>query len=263
MSLEYSQLRQFVLDHLRMQPNGDINMIGGGFVRIRAEQAGLGYTDADGKRALEIFHELYREGVIVSGSGPNSGNYAMGWPFYRVTEYGRQVLEQKDYVPHDPDGYLERLRQEVPNVDAAIIRYLEEALGCFKVGHLLAAAVMTGCAAEKAMLLLIDVFDAALTDPNERAKFDAVIRKHWMIGRKYEELWKRLEGKLGELPNELADDLHVVLDRVFDLIRATRNAAGHPTGKQIDRNTVRANFILFPTYCKRMYALTTYFEATR
>lgn len=260
MAIEYGQLRRILLTYLKANPVGYIGVGGVDFVRKPAEELGLTCTDEDRYHALDILHDLYREGVIVSGSGPDS-SAAMTWPSYRVTDYGHQVLSQKDYVPHDPDGYLAQLKEEIPTVDRTIIRYLEEALGCFKAGHLLASAVMTGCAAEKTMLLLIDAFGAALTDPDEKKKFESVIRKSWMISRKYDEFWKRLQAKLDSLPAELTDDLHVILDRAFDLIRSTRNDAGHPTGKQVDRDTVRANFILFPTYCRRMYALIGHFSS--
>lgn len=259
MTIEHSQLRNIVLDYLRHHPDGQVNLIGDNFAKTGAEQLGLAFGKEDNLHVLEIFHELYREGIIVSGS--DRGTSTMGWPFYRVTEYGRQVLETADYVPYDPDGYLAQIQRDVPSIDPAIIRYLQEALGCFRAGHMLAAAVMTGCAAEKAMLLLIEVFGGALTDPTEQSKYNAVIEKHWMIGRKYKELWKRLRQKLDQLPSNLSDDLEVILDRVFDLIRATRNAAGHPIGKTVDRNTVRANFILFPTYCRRIFELIDWLQS--
>ena len=260
MTIEYSQLRRIVLDHLRAHPGSQVNLVGNNFARSEAQRRGLAYGETDDTRVLDVFHDLYREGVIASGTGARSSNVALEWPHYRVTEYGHRVLSQRDYVPHDPEGYLKQIHGNIPEIDPTIIRYLEEALGCFKANHLLAAAVMTGCAAEKAMLLLIQAFGNALADSDEKSKYKSVVRKHWMIKRKYDELWKRLQQKLDRLPSELADDLEVTLDRVFDLIRSARNDAGHPTGKTVDRNTVSANFILFPTYCRRMYALLNYFR---
>ena len=70
-----------------------------------------------------------------------------------------------------------------------------------------------------------------------------------------------LEPLAKSLPADLGDDLHTILDRVFDLIRSTRNDAGHPTGKVIERESMRANFYLFPSYCRRVYALMDHFAA--
>ena len=167
MAIQYDQLRHIVLDHLRQHPEGQVNLKGDNFVRHRAGELDLLYSQSDGYLVLDMFHELYREGIVASGHSPTAIGQAMTWPFYRVTEYGQKVLSEEDYVPHDPEGYLRQIKEEIPDIDSTIIRYLEEALGCFKAGHLLAAAVMTGCAAEKAMLLLIDAFGAALTDPDQ------------------------------------------------------------------------------------------------
>lgn len=130
MAIEYDQLRRIVLDHLREQPEGEIGFNGDGFARSKAKQLGLAYSENDGVRVFEILHELYREGIIVSGNGNSGSSARMTWPFYRVTEYGWQALDERDYVPHDPDGYLKQIKEDIPSIDPTIIRYLEEALGC-------------------------------------------------------------------------------------------------------------------------------------
>lgn len=262
MSIEYSMLRQIVLDHLRrIRPDEhpQINFMGNNWVESEAKSRGLNYSNDDGVRSLDIFHELYREGVIVSGARPDS-SHAMTWPYFRLTEYGRKVLAEKEYVPHDPEGYLARLKSDIPGVDVAIIRYLQESLSCFKAGHQLASAVILGCASEKAMLLLIDTLAQALSDSAERDRFKGIVEKQWMIGRKYDELWKILSRKLDKLVPDLSEDLHTLLDRVFESIRAARNEAGHPTGKSIDRDAMHANLLLFPIYCRRVYGLVEFLK---
>jgi len=183
----------------------------------------------------------------------------MDWPFYRVTEYGKKVLETAEYEPHDPDGYMANLRAELPNLHDVIVRYLDESLTSFRHGLLLASAVTLGCAAEKAMLLLVEAFGNAIADTVKKEKYEKET-KSWMIHSKYKALWKRLEPLVSTLPRDLGDDLHTILDRVFDLIRTTRNEAGHPTGKTIERDTMRANFILFPSYCRRVYGLINHYS---
>ena len=107
---------------------------------------------------------------------------------------------------------------------------------------------MIGCAAEKAMLQLIETLGNAINDAGKKAKFEKDTKTR-MISQKYAILWKIIEPLASSLPDELGMDLHVILDRVFDLIRTTRNDAGHPTGKIIEKETVHANFLLFPNYC--------------
>jgi len=210
----------------------------------------------------DAFHELYRQGYISTGrspfaTGPNDPG--MNWPYYRLTEFGRKSLSSPDYVPYDSDGYIAQLIKEVPSLDRAIIRYLDESMGCFMNGFHLAASVVLGCAAEKALLQLVETFGNALADPNAKADF---LKKteSWMINRKYEALWKRLGPLAKSLPDRLGDDLQVNLDQIFDLIRTTRNNAGHPSGTTVDAETVHANLILFPKYCRCVYRLIEHFS---
>lgn len=257
MPLTYSEVRSAVLEYLRTHPEGQVTERIQLFQRF--EEQGYQIHDGDRTLAQQVFHELYLERMIITGASPDSfGDGLMSWPSYRLTDFGKQVLESPEYQPHDPDGYVRQIRDQVPDIDDAIVRYLDESLSCFQRHLLLASAVMLGCAAEKAMLLLVDTFGNAIQDTAKRAKYEKDT-SNWMISRKYAALWKRLEPVAGALPRELGDDLHTILDRVFDLIRTTRNAAGHPTGKVIERDTMRANLILFPSYCRRVYGLINHF----
>ena len=87
------------------------------------------------------------------------------------------MLETKEYSPYDPEGYLARLKKEIPAIDPVILRYLEESLSCLRMNCLLAASVMIGLAAEKATLLLVEAFGNAISDAAEKASYEAT-RNH-------------------------------------------------------------------------------------
>src|SRR6266478_474763 len=263
MALSYDEVRAAVLDYIRLfpsqpqRPAEQVPMNLGVFGQL--EQQGRTITDEDRETARQVFQELYLERIIVTGDRAGS-SALMSWPFYRVTPYGKQVLASTEYQPYDPGRYIKRLREAIPMVHDDILRYLEEALLSFRYGALLASCVMLGCAAEKAALLLIETFGNAIADTTKRAKYEKDI-DHWVISTKYKALWKRLEPLAPTLPGQLGDGLHTILDRVFDLIRVTRNDAGHPTGKRVEREVILGNYILFPSYCKRVYGLIEYFTS--
>jgi len=215
------------------------------------------FREDDCTTVCDIMYEFVSQGIITPGQGGQSSG--MEWPWYRVTPYGRKVLEAREYVPHDPDGYLAKLQTDIPTLDPIIIRYLGEGLRCRVSGYLLAAPVMIGCASEKAMMILIETFRDAITDAAKKAVFERDL-KPFAISKKYEALWERLKLAQAMLPPALKEDLQVLLDQVFDLIRTVRNDVGHPTGKVVDRETVLANFILFPGYCKRVYGLIEHYR---
>jgi len=207
----------------------------------------------------QIYHELYLERIIFPGNAIHtSASSPMGWPTYQFTDHGRRVLQTREYSPYDPDGYLRRLKEEIPDIDDTIVRYAGESLHCLKTDCLLAAAVTIGCASEKAMLLLIERFGEAISDPTKKDQY-AKDTGSWMIFAKYKAFRKYLDGVAHDMPKELRGLLDSQLHGIFDLIRRTRNEAGHPTGDPIPRDSVLANHIVFPGYCRYVYALMARF----
>jgi hypothetical protein len=265
MPIEYGRLRAEMLGFLLANPKGRVNLAWNGDYSLLdyfLHSRGLGLDVKDEDNILRLFHELYHERIIDSGIGAGYTDHELSWPYYRLTDYGRAAIEQKEYTPYDPDGYLAKLKRDVPGIHPDAIRYLEESLGCIRANYLLAASVTLGCAAEKCLLELIEAFGNAIIDPGKKAEYERDTRSR-MISRKYEALWKRLSPMTPpSLPEHLADDLHTILDRVFNVIRTTRNDAGHPSGRFIERETVHANLLLFPSFCRRIYGLIAHFTAT-
>ncbi len=214
-------------------------------------------------RACDIVHELYLERIIAPGTGSMdlSATGCLTWPSFRVTEHGRKALEKAEYSPYDAEGYLARLQSEIPDLDDTILQYLDEALKCKQLWCLLAAAVMIGCASEKAMLLLIEAFGNAISDDTKKAEFQERIERQWMISKKHKTLREWLN-RTEKLPNTLAQGIPRSLDGVFTLIRETRNEAGHPAGGGIENDDIVANLTLFPGYCKHIYSLIEHFKAS-
>jgi hypothetical protein len=231
-------------------------------VKLTFSQQGIELDQNDIIRIEQIFHEFYFDGILVPGPIPKpNATYQGGmlvFPKFHLTEYGKKVLKTTEYQPHDPDGYLAKIKTDIPSIDSVIVRYLEESLSCFKKNLLLAAAVMLGCAAEKCVLLLIETFGDTLTG-GDRTTFERETST-FVISRKYNALWSRLETMTGSLPANISDNLHNKINGIFEIIRTTRNDAGHPSGNIIEKETVHANLLLFPIFCKRIYELIQHFS---
>ncbi|MGD0384305.1 MAG: hypothetical protein ABSA77_12340 [Thermoguttaceae bacterium] len=208
---------------------------------------------------FQILHELYFERIIIPGTANvHDISNTMKWPFFILTDYGRQVLQISEYSPYDPDGYLRRLKSEIANIDETIIRYVEESIKCLRMNCLLAAAVTIGCASEQALLLLIDQFRQAIIDPVKKNKFENDT-KDWIIARKYKAFRRYLDSAAGNLPDTLRTPLDQQFHGTFDLIRQIRNEAGHPTGGTVTLDLIRPSLINFPGYCKYVYSLMDHF----
>jgi hypothetical protein len=77
-----------------------------------------------------------------------------------------------------------------------------------------------------------------------------------LIKRQFDEFSRMLDSHLkGHLPGDLREDLDITLSGLFALFRNSRNDAGHPTGKTIEREQVYAYLVVFPAYIRRVYDL--------
>jgi hypothetical protein len=245
-------LRPLVLEALRQEPG--TQFIG---VEHRVRDLAPDYRHDDNLKVREIIWELLVQGVLAPGF--NSAN--LDFPFIHVTEYGMRCLEANAILPHAPERYLGRLQQRVRQpIDDILITYVRESLLTFLAGHYLAATVMLGVASERCIDLLVEAYVDAIADENRKQGFENRIRG---AGRSVKRRFDALRDDLLalNLPAELRDALDIQLSGIFTFIRYTRNDAGHPTGRAIDRDEVHGNLLLFPQYCGRVYDLIDHFQA--
>jgi hypothetical protein len=105
---------------------------------------------------------------------------------------------------------------------------------------------------------LIEAFIPTL-EGDEKTAFEKETNT-FIISRKYKALWSRLEPLAASLPDNLGYNLESIIHNTFDIIRSTRNEAGHPSGNPIEKETVHANLLLFPIFCRRIYKLINQFS---
>jgi hypothetical protein len=207
------------------------------------------YESSLANKITAVVWELILEGVYTPGTSMQHPNL----PFLRVTEYGQKCFEAGELTAHDPDDYLLRLRTACPTIDDTTLLYIGEALDTFRVGKHLSTTVMVGVAAENMLQRLVDAVHGAL-NLERQERFDRATK-----GRKaktqHDEILVRLRSPASPMPTELDAVLTQHIDGIYDLIRRTRNEAGHPTGKRMGRPETHALLLLFPTYCKTVHNL--------
>jgi len=212
-----------------------------------------GYDSVNVRAAVE---ELVAAGVLVYGVNALGPSLAL----LQITEFGLACVEAGQVDPHDADAYLASVLGQAPNLDAVARQYLEEGLECLRRRCYRASAVMLGAASETVMLALISAFHHALQDPQRKQQFEDNAMKPAPIRRRFDYFRQRLAAVQAQhVPAALREDLDLKLDGVFALLRAARNDAGHPNIGPVSRETIHGNYLLFPSYCARAYALIEHF----
>ncbi len=249
--------RAIVLERLRNDNSWQqYDLSGEGFNRF-VEYIGNEY---DGRRRLaslaqDVLWEFMIQGIIAPGLDVHNP----GFPWFRITNYGRKVLSEREFIPHDPTGYLERFRKEVINCDPTVEAYLSESLNCFTRGCLIASVVMLGVASERAFLILCDSLLNATANPAEKSKFKKILER---IAMKPKMDW--VLNKVGMIQNEtprpLPDNVNIMLATIFDFIRCQRNDLGHPQEKppKVIRDDAYVNLRIFPNYYKMVNQVINY-----
>ena len=269
MSMTREEARGFVLAALRKPGWNQIESLMIAVGEVKAQALGLKQTQQyfgsmDGRQFLErgekslvseVIWSLIFEGVVSPGVDDSNLNL----PFLRVTEYGEECLKEDRFVPHDPEGYLVEFHRVCPGVDPIITAYLTEALQCYLRSLHKSAAVMLGAASEQAILLLIEAWLRSIQDEARRVQLTSQVNKANSIFKKFELFQRHLAGFRADLPRESSENLDSLLVSVFDLIRNSRNDAGHPARmSDITRETNYAHLRLFVPYCQRIYGLNAW-----
>ena len=207
-------------------------------------------------QASEVLWALVGDGLAyLDRAGQGSGTDNWRW---RASSLGIKVAaDGGGWEPRDPTGYLKRLRERAPSMDGATLRYVEEALGAFNARCFLATSVMLGVASESAFGHLAQAFiDSQSGDATQMRKL--LTNPASSYYKRFEEFRKRLEPIRASLPAGLADNL--TLDAIADLLRVSRNDAGHPTGQVIDEDTAFTHLQMAARYLVKMTELTEYLK---
>jgi hypothetical protein len=179
------------------------------------------------------------------------------WHF-KLSATGVAAAAGQAAEPSDPDGYLRRLDQQVPDLDPRARVYVAESVRAFAARCYLSSSVMLGVGAEQAFLGLAEALAAAMGEQASKLRRELDNPRSSQRTR-FDELRKVLDSHRKDFPEQLVDTL--TLDAIGDLLRVARNESGHPTGQLIDQDTARAHLLIATSYLHKMTELRQLLES--
>lgn len=256
-SIEREVLRGAILESLREQPpyqyvnfqNHVATVLARRGLPVDGGAHGLQPTlrRIDERRFREILWQLINQGILVQGLDASN----QSWPWLSLSEWGEEYIQAGGPDVYDPDAYLRELARD-HQLDDIEQRYLSQASTAFRADLPDAAAVMAGAASEHLLLLLADAIVAK--DQTGTATKVAKARDGPAL-RLLDAIRKYLEPKRQSLPRPLAESFETTFLGVANVIRTSRNDAGHPALSHVDRDQAFVVLRLLPVYRRWVYGV--------
>lgn len=196
------------------------------------------------REVLDEIQDLFRHGYLSTGH--NFDN--VGLPFIHIANQGLRIVDQFSIDPANPRGYMQRLNSLVV-LDPIVESYVIESVDTFNSGHYKSSAVMIGCAAERATVMLRDHI---LQLPTPRATVPTDMRNN-----KMGEIRRNLKCYFDNIDTStLGENYSVFWGPIGEMIRLTRNNTGHPSSvNPVSREVAHANLLQFPVYAELLSGL--------
>ncbi|MHB8276465.1 MAG: hypothetical protein ACYDIA_02270 [Candidatus Humimicrobiaceae bacterium] len=209
------------------------------------------------KPFFEVIEELKDKKILVAGyMGISCDQYHL-W----ITDYGIRCLTENMEFIYDPEGFIKRLKNKVPDIDPIAMLYFIECVTAFNQGLILSSTVCLGACSEKIILNLIDCY--VNSTYGDRLK-DKIINKK-TINEKFNEFYGSVIDSKDAYKtkfSEIEDYLEKVLI-VFKNIKENRNDAGHPTGKSFDKDELESFIRLFIKYAETIDKLSKFYKKNK
>ena len=252
-------IKEFLINELKTivkGPGNNILILQHSLLEKAATSIGIEFSKLQ-KIFFEIIEELKDRKILVAGYMSTTYDQYHLW----ITDYGVKCLKENMEFIYDPEGFIERLENKVPDIDSVTMSYFIECVKTFRQDLILSSTVCLGACSEKIILNLIDNY----INSTYGDRFKNRILNKKTINKKFDEFYKSVidskDSYKTEFP-EIEDSLDKV-SVVFKNIKENRNDAGHPTGKSFDKDELECFIRLFGKYAEIIDKLGKFYEQNK
>jgi len=208
----------------------------------------VGDHEAEGAILAE-WQAMFTSGLLIWGAHFRQSEP----PFFHISKIGQSVIAELSRDPYNKNGYLANIDAH-SNISAITRSYLVESLECYSFNQYKASAVLLGAASERCVLDLRGAVRDQLSkrnDPVPKSLSSQQIKTILSGLQKYFEGNKKEIVKNNVGGHELYSEFEAHWPSFTQQIRIVRNDVGHPNSiVPVSRETVRANFLIFPAVAK-------------
>lgn len=206
------------------------------------------------KNSLEelLWHFINAGIVVKSFNSEKLGDPQID--IFHVTPWGLKVLRDNKPSPYDQQDFLKDIFDVINEFDKNTYFYLDQSLMCFSKFLYIPSAIMLGIAAEN---IIQEISKLAEKKTANKEGYKKILKEQrYSISGHMKAieliLIKNIKKKM---PEPLQKNLEKEFDCFFEIIRLSRNEAGHPSEIRIDRDGAYGNFIIFRKFCKKAFKL--------
>ncbi|MFH1071514.1 MAG: hypothetical protein V1794_17985 [Candidatus Glassbacteria bacterium] len=191
---------------------------------------------------------------IISDNSPQTWSLSL-------TPAGKAVADGERFNPNDLYGYSKMIEEDLLNISEVEKIYMTEALMAYQSKLYISSVVMAGVVAEKAYLDLAETFIHWPEFSSSPKVVNELTDPRGIFKIKKNRLLDLINQYNTVIPDELLEGVGEIISAMLELVRVTRNEAGHPKGIQISQKRANATLQWLPYALEKIHALKLYFKS--
>lgn len=190
-------------------------------------------------------------------SQPSTSNWDL-----RLTEKGKRYIDEEDENPYNDNFWYASLLKKAVGISEIEKQYAQEAIKAFVNEMYVACHVMIGVSSESVILRMAQAMAKSDLFEGHETISKAVDNPRISIRELFNKMRPELDKAKKSIPGNLADNMSIWLDSMFDVIRVNRNDAGHPTGSTLSKEDSIMVLRCYVTYMSKACRLIHYLDET-
>lgn len=177
-----------------------------------------------------------------------------------LTERGSRYIAEEEENPYNDSVWYACLIKNAQGLSEVAKQYAQEAIKSFANNLYISCHVMVGVASEFVIVRMAHAMAHSGLIEGRDLILKAVENPRLSIRELFNKMRPELEKAKGKIPGNLADNMSIWLDSMFDVIRVNRNEAGHPKGSNVGREESVMVLRCFVKYMSKACRLICHLE---